>query len=65
MNYSVNPDSEEVYEILTKIAKNSGYCPCAIEKNADTRCMCKNFREKIPVGEYCHCGLYMKLAEDD
>lgn len=35
-----------------------GYCPCMIEKNEDTKCMCKQFREME--SGMCHCGLYIK-----
>ena len=35
-----------------------GYCPCKIEKNEDTKCMCKEFREME--SGMCHCGLYIK-----
>lgn len=38
-------------------AKN-GYCPCMLEENEDTKCMCKQFRE-MEEGT-CHCGLYIK-----
>ena len=37
---------------------NDGYCPCAIEKTADTKCMCKEFRE-MKKG-ICHCGRFEK-----
>ena len=37
---------------------NNGFCPCAIEKNEDTKCMCKEFREMA--SGTCHCGLYTK-----
>ena len=40
------------------LEQNGGYCPCAIEKSEDTKCMCKDFREQES-GE-CHCGLYVK-----
>lgn len=46
--------------IIEAIKNNDGYCPCAIDKNKDTKCMCKAFRDKIIegyIGE-CHCGLY-------
>ena len=48
--------------ILALVAENGGYCPCAIVKNADTKCMCKDFREKKEPG-LCHCGLYKKVIE--
>lgn len=63
MKYIVNEDAEEVMTILKAIAENDGYCPCAIEKSDDTRCMCKDFRENIKSGEHCHCGLYYKTKE--
>lgn len=57
----LNPDEEYVKEIRKKLKENSGYCPCRIEKNEDTKCMCKEFREQ-PEG-MCHCGLYIKVQE--
>lgn len=60
MKVSLNPDGEHVKEIRAKLKANNGYCPCAIEKTRDTKCMCKQFREQIDRGEpgYCHCELY-------
>lgn len=60
MKVSLNPDGEYVKEIRVKLKANNGYCPCAIEKTRDTKCMCKQFREQIDRGEpgYCHCELY-------
>lgn len=57
-----NPDLEE-YEKITKAVKdNDGYCPCLIEKNNDTKCICKDFKEQDFEG-FCHCGRYLKLAK--
>lgn len=42
------------------VKQNDGYCPCAISKSEDTKCMCKEFRD-MPVGSICHCGLYQKI----
>lgn len=36
------------------------YCPCALERNEDTVCICKEFREQDFPGE-CHCGRYEKI----
>lgn len=41
---------------------NDGYCPCAILKNEDTKCMCKEFKEQKEPGE-CHCGRFIKIEE--
>lgn len=48
-------------QIRAKLKENDGYCPCRLEKNPDTKCMCKEFREQIERGELgeCHCGLYV------
>lgn len=48
----INPDFGALVEA------NDGYCPCAIEKNEDTLCMCKEFREQD--SGVCHCGRYEK-----
>ena len=58
MAMKLNPDKEHVRLIREGLAANGGYCPCALVKNADTKCMCKEFR-KMKSG-YCHCGLYYK-----
>lgn len=44
------------------VAQNGGYCPCAVFKNDDTRCICKEFREQKTPG-LCHCGRFEKVAE--
>lgn len=46
-------------EIAELVAQNGGYCPCAIEKTPETRCICKAFIEQKESGE-CHCGRYVK-----
>ena len=61
MAIRLSNDKELVEEIRQKLKENDGYCPCRIEKNDDTKCMCKEFREQDS-GE-CHCGLYVKEEE--
>lgn len=39
-----------------------GYCPCAITREPDTKCPCKDFREATD-GTVCHCGRYLKGEE--
>jgi ferredoxin-thioredoxin reductase catalytic subunit len=60
--FTFNPDlsDDERVTFIAKIRKNDGYCPCSIEKNLDTKCRCKEFREQDEPGP-CHCGLYVKL----
>ncbi len=63
MKIKFNEDKEIVKTIQEGLKKNNGYCPCRIEKNEDTKCMCKEFREQVKDPEfegYCHCMLYYK-----
>lgn len=55
----INRDKEVVKDIKELINKNGGFCPCKIEKNEDTKCICKEFIEQEHTG-YCNCGLYYK-----
>lgn len=57
-----NPDKEYAREVKKMLKANNGYCPCSLEKNEDTKCMCKAFRE-MDEG-MCHCGLYIKEKND-
>ena len=55
-----NPNAE-IYKNVTKaVQDNNGYCPCMLNKSADTKCPCKEFREQTNEGE-CHCGRYLKI----
>ena len=52
-----NPAVKELVDL------NDGYCPCAIWRNEDTLCPCKEFREQES-GE-CTCGRYEKVVMED
>lgn len=67
MRIVTNPDTEYVTEMRKKLKENAGYCPCSILKNADTKCMCKEFRDQAARNEagFCHCGLYCAVEETD
>ena len=54
----LSADTQHVEKIRAALKENDGYCPCALEKTPDTKCMCKEFRE-MESGT-CHCGLYVK-----
>lgn len=60
MRIKVSDDKEKVNEIRKKLKENSGFCPCKLIKNEETKCMCKEFLEQKELGE-CHCGLYIKV----
>ena len=61
MGIKLNPDAEKVAAVRKALKENDGYCPCAVVKNEDTKCICKDFREQIAQGftGKCHCGLYV------
>lgn len=61
MKITTNPDKEYANEVKRKLKANSGYCPCALIKNQDTKCMCKEFRD-MDEG-MCGCGLYIKTKD--
>jgi len=61
---TLNTNTKLVEAIQNRLRLNNGYCPCALIKNDDTKCMCKEFRESIEEGP-CHCGLYIKERVKD
>ncbi len=56
-----NQNEDTFKEISEAVKANDGYCPCALEKTEDTKCMCKNFKEQQKAG-FCHCGRYYKSS---
>lgn len=63
MKIIYNENKEIVNNIREGIKRKDGHCPCRLEMNEDTMCMCKEFRDQIadPNFEgYCHCLLYYK-----
>ena len=55
-----NPIEEEYNEITDAVKANDDYCPCMPNKNDDTKCMCRAFRESKET-DYCHCGRFYKV----
>ena len=62
MKIRVVEDKEHVAIIRKGLRDNDGYCPCIYQSKGQVKylCPCEDFREKTPVGEKCHCGLYIK-----
>lgn len=54
-------NDEVAAQLWAEIQKNDGYCLCALEKTQDTKCMCKDFLDKVDQGYRgkCNCGLYI------
>lgn len=59
MRFQISGDKKFVEKIRNRIKENGGYCPCKIEKNEDTKCICKEFLTQDKLGA-CRCGLYIK-----
>lgn len=60
----VNKEDKELVDLIRQTLKqNGGYCPCALFKNEDTKCMCKDFKEQEE--GICHCGLYIKIKQEE
>ena len=60
---TLNENKEIVERVKAGLEKKGGYCPCRLQKNEDTKCICKEFREQIADPDfegYCHCRLYYK-----
>lgn len=62
MKIRINPKAN-VEKIRKAIKLNGGYCPCALAKTPDTKCMCKDFLD-MEEG-VCNCGLYIKEKEQE
>ena len=60
MKVCESADKELVKEIRKQLKENNGYCPCALIKDENTKCMCADFREKIKnqIPGECICGLF-------
>lgn len=61
MDIILNPDDDFVKDLKKQIKKNGGYCASKFERNADNKCICKEFREQS--AGMCSCGLYIKCHE--
>ena len=63
MKIRLNEDAELVNVIKAGLEQTGGYCPCRLQRTAENKCMCKEFKEQIADPEfegYCHCMLYYK-----
>jgi hypothetical protein len=65
----LNDDLPLVAEVNRQLQETKGYCPCALEWNADTKCICTTFRNSLVKGEEteCACGKYkiIKITEQN
>lgn len=63
MSYRIiyNKDQEFVAEMKQALKNNNGFCPCKLDRNKDTKCICKEFKEQDE--GFCSCGLYQKIKK--
>lgn len=62
MDYTVIKKIPNSEAVELAVINNGGYCPCKLEQNENTKCMCAEFRSQA-IGE-CSCGLYFKKDAD-
>ena len=62
MKVHVTEDKELQTVIRQGLKENDGYCPCVFQSRGkeEYKCLCQDFINNIPVGQSCHCGLYIK-----
>lgn len=69
MKITVNPDPEVVEIAKQSLKESGGQCPCVLPqfRNANSHCMCKDFRDKINQGYegYCNCEYYYVTQQND
>ena len=63
----LNYDLALIAEVNRQLQETKGYCPCALEWNDDTKCICSAFRESLDKGEEveCNCGKYRIVKAED
>ena len=59
----VTDDKELEVAVRQALTETGGSCPCSLIQSPDTRCMCKEFRERETPGS-CNCGLFVKIEEN-
>ncbi len=67
MKVRLNENEKVVNTIKEGLKRTGGYCPCRLDRTAETKCMCKEFKDQIADPEfegYCHCMLYFKEKEN-
>ena len=60
-------DKALIAEVNRQLQETRGYCPCALEWNESTKCVCSTFRESLTKGEEteCACGKYKIIKTED
>lgn len=63
----LSDDLELVAEVNRQLQETRGYCPCALYRSPEYRCICESFRNSLAKGEEteCACGKYKIIKIDD
>ena len=63
----LSDDIELVAEVNRQLQETKGYCPCALYRAPEYRCICESFRSALVRGEEveCHCGKYRIIKIED
>lgn len=63
----LNDDIELVAEVNRQLQETKGYCPCALYRSPEYKCICKSFRDALAKGEEieCGCGKYRIIKVED
>jgi hypothetical protein len=63
----LSDDIELVAEVNRQLQETKGYCPCALYRLPEYRCICESFRNALARGEEteCHCGKYKIVKIED
>ncbi len=61
-------DIDKDGKIKAAVEANDGFCPCLVNKDTTTQCMCRDFRDSyaaLKKGESvtCRCGRYKAINE--
>ena len=63
----LSDDIELVAEVNRQLQETRGYCPCALYRAPEYKCVCQAFKESLAKGEEteCACGKYkiIKIEE--
>lgn len=63
----LSDDIELVTEVNRQLQETKGYCPCALYRAPEYKCICSAFREALVRGEEteCNCGKYKIIKVED
>ena len=63
----LSDDKALIAEVNRQLQETRGYCPCALEWNDSTKCICSTFKESLDKGKEveCNCGKYKIIKVND